>query len=121
MSDILNKILETKHAEVAAATEAKPLKQMQEEAYAAPDPRDFAGSIHAKIMADQPAVIAEIKKASPSKGVIREDFKPAAIAKSWCGLSFCVDRCAILSRQSRLPASGQGSLLTACATQGFYD
>jgi indole-3-glycerol phosphate synthase len=83
MSDILNKILETKHAEVAAATEAKPLKQMQEEAYAAPDPRDFAGSIHAKIMADQPAVIAEIKKASPSKGVIREDFKPAAIAKSY--------------------------------------
>ncbi|MDZ4097956.1 MAG: indole-3-glycerol phosphate synthase TrpC [Methylophilaceae bacterium] len=83
MSDILNKILETKHAEVAAATEAKPLKQMQEEAYAAPDPRDFAGSIHAKIMADKPAVIAEIKKASPSKGVIREDFNPAAIAKSY--------------------------------------
>lgn len=83
MSDILKKILETKHAEVAAATEAKPLKQMQEEAYEAPDPRDFAGSIHAKIMADKPAVIAEIKKASPSKGVIREDFDPAAIAKSY--------------------------------------
>ena len=83
MSDILNKILKTKHAEVAAASEEKPLKQMQEEAYAAPDPRDFAGSIHAKIMADKPAVIAEIKKASPSKGVIREDFNPAAIAKSY--------------------------------------
>lgn len=83
MSDILNKILETKHAEVVAASEAKPLRQMQEEAYAAPDPRDFAGSIHAKIMADKPAVIAEIKKASPSKGVIREDFNPAAIAKSY--------------------------------------
>jgi indole-3-glycerol phosphate synthase len=83
MSDILNKILETKHAEVAAASEAKPLRQMQEEAYAAPDPRDFAGSIHAKIMADKSAVIAEIKKASPSKGVIREDFNPAAIAKSY--------------------------------------
>jgi indole-3-glycerol phosphate synthase len=83
MSDILNQILATKHAEVAAATQAKPLKQMQDEAYAAPDPRDFAGSIHAKIMADKPAVIAEIKKASPSKGVIRADFDPIAIAKSY--------------------------------------
>lgn len=83
MSDILKKILETKHAEVAAATEMKPLKQMQDEAHATPDPRDFAGSIHAKIMADKPAVIAEIKKASPSKGVIREDFRPAEIARSY--------------------------------------
>lgn len=83
MSDILKKILETKHAEVAAAAESKPLKQMQDEAYAADDPRDFAGSIHAKIMADKPAVIAEIKKASPSKGVIRENFHPAEIARSY--------------------------------------
>lgn len=83
MSDILNKILETKHAEVAEATAAKPLKQMQEAAYAAPDPRDFVGSILAKIEADKPAVIAEIKKASPSKGVIRADFHPAEIAKSY--------------------------------------
>lgn len=83
MSDILNRILETKRAEVAAAIAAKPLSQMREEAYAAEDPRDFAGSIHAKIMADKPAVIAEIKKASPSKGVIREDFRPAEIARSY--------------------------------------
>ncbi len=83
MSDILNKILETKRTEVTAAIAAKPLSQMREEAYAAEDPRDFAGSIHAKIMADKPAVIAEIKKASPSKGVIREDFQPAEIARSY--------------------------------------
>lgn len=83
MPDILNKILKTKHAEVAAAMAAKPLAEMREEAFAVPDPRDFAGSIHAKIVADKPAVIAEIKKASPSKGVIRADFHPADIAKSY--------------------------------------
>jgi len=83
MSDILNKILETKRLEVQAAIAAKPLDALREEAYAQPDPRDFVGSIHAKIVADKPAVIAEIKKASPSKGVIREDFRPAAIAKSY--------------------------------------
>ncbi|MES2553215.1 MAG: indole-3-glycerol phosphate synthase TrpC [Pseudomonadota bacterium] len=83
MSDILNKILDTKRLEVQAAIAAKPLDALREEAYAQPDPRDFVGSIHAKIVADKPAVIAEIKKASPSKGVIREDFLPAAIAKSY--------------------------------------
>ena len=83
MSDILNKILDTKRLEVQAAITAKPLDALREEAYAQPDPRDFVGSIHAKIVADKPAVIAEIKKASPSKGVIREDFRPAAIAKSY--------------------------------------
>jgi indole-3-glycerol phosphate synthase len=83
MSDILNKILETKRLEVQAAIAAKPMDALREEAYAQPDPRDFVGSIHAKIVADKPAVIAEIKKASPSKGVIREDFRPAAIAKSY--------------------------------------
>lgn len=83
MSDILNKILETKHAEVASASEQKPLAQMREEAYNAPETRNFAGALHAKIVANKPAVIAEIKKASPSKGVIREDFNPAEIARSY--------------------------------------
>src|SRR5690606_16016684 len=83
MSDILNKILETKRAEIAAANEIKPLQTMRDEAYAAEDPRNFAGSIHARIMADKPAVIAEIKKASPSKGIIRVDFHPADIARSY--------------------------------------
>lgn len=83
MSDILNKILDTKRQEVQAALKIKPLDALREEAYAQLDPRDFVGSIHAKIVADQPAVIAEIKKASPSKGVIREDFRPAEIARSY--------------------------------------
>jgi indole-3-glycerol phosphate synthase len=83
MSDILNKILATKRAEVDAASAAKPLSKVRDEAWAAPDARDFAGSIHARILADKPAVIAEIKKASPSKGIIRADFHPAEIARSY--------------------------------------
>jgi indole-3-glycerol phosphate synthase len=83
MSDILKKILDTKHAEVIAAMEQKPLRVMRSEAQDAPAPRDFVGAIRAKIDAGQPADIAEIKKASPSKGVIREDFRPAEIAASY--------------------------------------
>ena len=83
MSDILNKILATKREEVAAAKAKKSLDQIREEAYQQPDARDFVGSILDKVDADLPAVIAEIKKASPSKGVIREDFNPAEIAKSY--------------------------------------
>jgi indole-3-glycerol phosphate synthase len=83
MSDILNKILATKKTEVAANKLAVSLDQLQAQAEAQGEPRDFVGSIHKKIMANKAAVIAEIKKASPSKGVIREDFKPAEIAKSY--------------------------------------
>lgn len=83
MSDILNKILATKITEVAASKLAVSLDQLQAQAEAQGEPRDFVGSIHKKIMANKAAVIAEIKKASPSKGVIREDFKPAEIAKSY--------------------------------------
>ncbi len=83
MSDILNKILAVKNQEVAAALSAKPLPVMRAEAEQAAAPRDFVGAIRGKIAAGQPAVIAEIKKASPSKGVIRADFHPAAIAASY--------------------------------------
>ena len=83
MSDILNKILATKREEVAAAKAKKSLDQIREEAYQQADPRDFVGSILDKVDAGKPAVIAEIKKASPSKGIIRENFNPAEIAKSY--------------------------------------
>ena len=83
MSDILNKILATKGEEVAAAAAAKPLSVVQAEAATQAAPRDFLGAIRAKIAAGQPAVIAEIKKASPSKGIIRPDFRPADIAVSY--------------------------------------
>jgi len=83
MSDILNKILATKREEVAKVSAIKSLKEIHEEALAQPEPRDFVGNLAKKDAANLPAVIAEIKKASPSKGVIREDFNPAEIAKSY--------------------------------------
>lgn len=83
MSDILNKILEVKRAEIHAAQQQKPLAEVEAAALAQPAPRSFIGAIQAKIAAGEAAVIAEIKKASPSKGVIREDFRPAEIAASY--------------------------------------
>lgn len=83
MSDILNKILETKKTEIAAAQANTPLAAMQALANSQPKPRDFVGAIRSKISAGKAAVIAEIKKASPSKGVIRADFEPAEIATSY--------------------------------------
>ena len=83
MSDILQKILEVKQAEVARAVAKKPYADVRAEAEAMPKPRDFVGALRAKIAAGKPAVIAEIKKASPSRGVIRENFDPAAIARSY--------------------------------------
>jgi indole-3-glycerol phosphate synthase len=83
MSDILKKILATKKIEIAASKAAVSLSQLQAQAEAQSDPRDFVGSIHKKVMANKPAVIAEIKKASPSKGIIRADFNPAEIARSY--------------------------------------
>jgi indole-3-glycerol phosphate synthase len=83
MSDILNKILAVKNQEVAAALSAKPLPVIRAEAEQAVPVRDFVAAIRGKIAAGKPAVIAEIKKASPSKGVIRADFRPAEIAASY--------------------------------------
>ena len=82
--DILARIVVTKHEEVAAARAAKPLAAVRAEAEArAADLRGFEAALRAKVAAGRPAVIAEIKKASPSKGVIRADFRPAEIAASY--------------------------------------
>jgi len=83
MSDILKKILAVKAQEVAAAKLLKPLLSLREEAGQAGATRDFTGAIRGNIAAGLPAVIAEIKKASPSKGVLRADFQPAEIAASY--------------------------------------
>ena len=83
MNDILNKILAVKHKEVEAALANKSLLEIRTEAEAQPAARDFLGAIRRKIADGQPAVIAEIKKASPSKGLIRPDFDPPALAKAY--------------------------------------
>ena len=83
MSDILNKILAVKREEVAAARALVSDSAVRERAAAEAPARGFVAAIRAKIAAGQPAVISEIKKASPSKGVIRADFRPAEIAVSY--------------------------------------
>ena len=83
MSDILQKIVEVKQQEVAAAKKRKSFEVMRADAESRVLTRDFVGALRATIAAGRPAVIAEIKKASPSQGVIREDFIPADIAQSY--------------------------------------
>jgi indole-3-glycerol phosphate synthase len=83
MSDILDKIVAVKREEVAAALKQKSLAVVRADAESRVLTRDFEGAMRAKIAAGQAAVIAEIKKASPSKGVLRADFIPADIAQSY--------------------------------------
>lgn len=83
MSDILNEIVAVKHQEVAAAQGRRSLAVMRADAESRVLTRDFESAMRQRIQAGRSAVIAEIKKASPSKGVIRQDFEPADIAQSY--------------------------------------
>ncbi|GKS91777.1 indole-3-glycerol phosphate synthase TrpC [Acidovorax sp. SUPP2539] len=83
MSDILNKIIAVKREEIAAAQKKAPLAAIRADAESRVLTRDFEGALRAKIAKGQAAVIAEVKKASPSKGVLRADFIPADIAQSY--------------------------------------
>jgi len=83
MSDILKKILAVKKQEVVAAQTIKPLAMMRAAAEQATPVREFTGALRSRIAAGQAAVIAEIKRSSPSKGVLRPDFRPAEIAASY--------------------------------------
>ena len=83
MADVLQRILAVKAGEVARAKSVKALATVRDEASRAAPARDFVGSLRSRIAAGKPAVIAEVKKASPSRGVLRENFDPAAIAASY--------------------------------------
>jgi indole-3-glycerol phosphate synthase len=83
VSDILNKIVQTKHEEVAQRQRKLPLALVRADAQSRVMTRDFEGALRRKMAAGQAAVIAEVKKASPSKGLLREDFIPADIAQSY--------------------------------------
>ena len=82
-ADILQRILAVKAAELAVLVRAASLQSVQQRARAAAPARDFAGALRARVAGGKPAVIAEIKKASPSKGLLRGNFEPAAIAASY--------------------------------------
>ncbi len=114
MSDILEKICAVKREEVAAAHKRVPLAEMRRDAESRVLTRDFLGAVRAKLAQGQAAVIAEIKKASPSKGVIRKgEFIPADIAQSYtegngkvsAGVPVGADRSPVLSGPARLPRS----------------
>ena len=82
-STILQKIIAHKHEEVARRRRELPLVELEQRYASLDDKRPFAQALRQRIVARQPAVIAEIKKASPSRGLIREDFNPAALAREY--------------------------------------
>ena len=83
MSDILQRIVAVKRQEIAQAQTQVCASELQRRARARQDLRDFEGALRRRLQAHQPAVIAEVKKASPSKGVLRDPFAPAEIASSY--------------------------------------
>ncbi len=83
MSDILNTILNTKHEEISLAQIRTPLSLLRTQAEEMPPARDFTGAVRSRLAQQVPAIIAEIKRASPSKGLLRADFQPADIARTY--------------------------------------
>src|SRR6185436_18688592 len=125
-ADILERILSVKAEEIARARRERPLEALREETRTAPAPRDFVGALRAKIAAGLPAVIAEIKKASPSRGVLRDQFDPAAIARSYAAhgaacLSVLTDRQFFQGKNEDLSAARAAAPLPALRKDFIVD
>jgi hypothetical protein len=122
--DILTRIETYKRREILAAKGLISGDAMRKFALQAPATRGFAAAISKHLAEGRPALIAEIKNASPSKGLIRPDFDPPSLARGLRGsrrqLSFGVDRRAVLSRSSRLFAYGTRGVWASCFAQRLF-